>query len=123
MRAASGSRAPDSLTARAPPGRPDHSNPEPSFLVPVDRPASGPPPQRGWTHRNGASGNPGRFTIDAIVESWASVPQLLERFPSVAVIRSGIEEGLAADEEGVWGVVLDEFDVPTIVHYALEPIS
>lgn len=120
-----------------------------------------------------------RETVDAIVESWATMPQLLERFPSAAVIRSGVEEGLdppdrhppvtqlvlgidgrtwvrgpdpwtgsvvwqvlddrgtvvararagreieglAADDEGLWGVVLDEFDVPTIVRYALEPVS
>ncbi|TVP53528.1 MAG: hypothetical protein EA351_15030 [Gemmatimonadales bacterium] len=117
-------------------------------------------------------------TIDAIVEYWVSIPQLLERFPSAAVIRSGIEEGLdpparhppatqlvlgidgrtwvrgpdpwtgsvvwqvldeegvvvararadraieglAADEHGLWGVVLEELDVPRIARFRLEPI-
>ncbi len=119
-----------------------------------------------------------RETIDAIVEYWVSVPQLLERFPSAAVIRSGIEEGLdpparhppatqlvlgidgrtwvrgpdpwtgsvvwqvldeegvvvararadraieglAADEHGLWGVVLEELDVPRIARFRLAPI-
>ncbi len=38
-----------------------------------------------------------RETLDAIIESWATMPELLERFPSAAVIRSGIEEGLDPD--------------------------